>query len=471
MEIFLVDEDSNKIQATVKKHLINRFKENIIEDNYRVAEHEFKLVFLNRTTVIPVPDDAIPKTCFSFYPFDELLKMTTDYVYLVDVIGLLTSVGEEKEYVKDGKVMKMIVLELSSKELAIRCALFGEYVDEVHRFLGSSYMEQPVVVIQFAKVKFFRAGCFVGQVGIQNVMHATRLFFNPDLAEVVDFKNSMVDQGINGTQPLFIANDGKGISLEDDFMWLTRRCTIKELHDNNEEGSFVVFGIVRSIVDEGPWWYSACVYGKSIQPQGGAYYYDFCQHYVINVTLRYRIKIAVENDNGHGVFVLFDFEAAYLLKKSCADLFEEVQKDASVVCGDSYPVMFQQLLGKKLVLKIDTKSVGTDKYFGTFRVRRVCDDAAIISMFELPNYNADDECTPLKDGYLGKIPSSDHEYIVGKKNPCEVLDESITFDGNCSNMKTNCKPLIDFLGEKGAEVPGLDDISSEVDIVKERENC
>ncbi|XLT13451.1 hypothetical protein HN51_059141, partial [Arachis hypogaea] len=75
------------------------------------------------------------------------------------------------------------------------------------------------------------------------------------------------------------------------------------------------------------------------------------------------------------------------------------------------------------------------------------------------------------DGYLGKIPSSDHEYIVGKKNPCEVLDESITFDGNCSNMKTNCKPLIDFLGEKGAEVPGLDDISSEVDIVKERENC
>ncbi|XP_020976825.1 uncharacterized protein LOC107639328 isoform X3 [Arachis ipaensis] len=31
--------------------------------------------------------------------------------------------------------------------LTIRCALFGEYVDEVHHFLCSSYMEQPVVVI------------------------------------------------------------------------------------------------------------------------------------------------------------------------------------------------------------------------------------------------------------------------------------------------------------------------------------
>ncbi|KAL4337685.1 hypothetical protein AHAS_Ahas12G0134900 [Arachis hypogaea] len=364
------------------------------QGNYRTAEHEFKLIFLNRTSVVPVADDAIPKTCFSFCPFDELLKMTDDYVYLVDVIRLLTSVGEEKEYVKDGK-----------------------YVDEVHHFLGSGYMEQPVVVIQLAKVKFFR-----GQVCLQNVMHATRLFFNPDLAEVVDFKNSMVDQDINGTQPLFIANEGKGVSLEDDFMRLIRRYTIEELHDNNKEGSFVVFGIVRSIVDEGPWWYSACVCGK------------------------YRIKVAVEDDNGHGVFVLFDREVTYLLKKSCASLFGEVQKDVN----------------------IDIKSVGANKYFRTFCVRRVCDDAAIIAMFELPNYDTDDERTPIKDGSLGEIPSSDHEYIVGKKDLCEVLDEGISCDGNCSDVKTNCGPFIDFFGEKDAGVPGLDDISRKVDIMKEK---
>ncbi|XLR00548.1 hypothetical protein S83_066746, partial [Arachis hypogaea] len=71
------------------------------------------------------------------------------------------------------------------------------------------------------------------------------------------------------------------------------------------------------------------------------------------------------------------------------------------------------------------------------------------------------------DGKLGKIPSSEDEYIVDKKDSCEVLDEGITADENCSNMKTNCRPLIDFLGEKGAEVPGLDDISTEIDIVKE----
>ncbi|KAL4337637.1 hypothetical protein AHAS_Ahas12G0130100 [Arachis hypogaea] len=73
----------------------------------------------------------------------------------------------------------------------------------------------------------------IGQVGLQNVMYATQMLFNPDLPKVVEFRQSMIEQGVNGTQPLFIANEGKVVSLEDDFMRLTRRCTIEELQDNN----------------------------------------------------------------------------------------------------------------------------------------------------------------------------------------------------------------------------------------------
>ncbi|RYQ98747.1 hypothetical protein Ahy_B07g086522 [Arachis hypogaea] len=60
-ELILVDENLNKIQATIRKQLINRFKDNIIEGNcykmcyffvvpnhcsYRATKHEFKLTFL-----------------------------------------------------------------------------------------------------------------------------------------------------------------------------------------------------------------------------------------------------------------------------------------------------------------------------------------------------------------------------------------------------------------------------------------
>ncbi|XP_052110373.1 replication protein A 70 kDa DNA-binding subunit C [Arachis duranensis] len=401
-----------KIQTTVKKPLLNRFRDHIVEGqvyrmayftvvsnhgSYRATSHEFKLVFLYRTTVVAVDEDVIPKTCFNMFPFSELLNMTQDYDFLVDVIGLLTSVGEEKEYAKEGKIVKMIALELTSKDVTVRCALFGDYVNQVNHFLASGYVEQPVVVIQLAKVKFFR-----GQVGVQNVMYATQMLFNPDIPEVVEFRQSMIEQGVNGTHPLFIANEGKVLSLEDDFMRLTRKCTIEELQDNNQEGSFIIFGTIQGIVEDGGWWYSACVCGKGIYPQNGAYYCDFCLKHITNVTPRFKIKIIVEDHTGEGIFLLFDREASYLLKKSCADLFTEVQRDASLICGDTYPPIFQVLIGKKLLLKVDTKGVPQDTFYGTFRVRRICDDSTIIAMFELPDYDADDECTPKKVRYTYK---------------------------------------------------------------------
>ncbi|KAL4337337.1 hypothetical protein AHAS_Ahas12G0100100 [Arachis hypogaea] len=67
----------------------------------------------------------------------------------------------------------------------IRCALFGEYVDELNQFLSSGYAEQPVVVLQLAKVKVLEV-CII--VGLQNVMFALKLGFNLDIPEVAAFR-------------------------------------------------------------------------------------------------------------------------------------------------------------------------------------------------------------------------------------------------------------------------------------------
>ncbi|XP_052115660.1 replication protein A 70 kDa DNA-binding subunit B isoform X1 [Arachis duranensis] len=452
MELILVDENSNKIQATIRKQLINRFKDNIIEGNcykmcyfsvvpnhgsYRATKHEFKLTFLFRTIVTTLPDDIIPRVCFTLYPFEEILQMSQDHDYLVDVIGLLTLVGEEKSYDKDGKTIKMVVVELSSQKMVLRCALFGEYVDQLNHFLSSGYVEQPVVILQLAKVKLFR-----GQPGLQNVMKATKIYLNPDLAAVVDFRKSVVEQGINGTQPLFIANEGKTISLEDDFMRLTKKSTIDELQENKEDGTFVILGTITDVVEEGCWWYSTCVCGKTVHPESGVYFCDMCMHHVTNVIPRYRLKVVVSDETGQGIFVLFDRETTYLVKKTCADLFNEVHKDSKVLCGDDYPIIFRNLEGKKVLLKVDTKSLGVDRYFGTFRVKRICDDAAIISMFEL----AQTEITPLKDA------------------PVPVFGPEL---GETSNTKCLENTVMSSFLQKEANVAGLDDIHLDMEGVKE----
>ncbi|KAL4286248.1 hypothetical protein AHAS_Ahas19G0067200 [Arachis hypogaea] len=390
--------------------------------SYRATSHEFKLVFLHRTTIVAVDEDVIPKTCFNMFSLSKLLNMTQDYDFLVDVIGLLTSVGEEKEYAKKGKIVKMIVLELTSKEYS-------------------------VVVIQLAKVKFFR-----GQVGLQNVIYATQMLFNPDLPEVVEFRQSMIEQGVNGTQPLFIANEGKVVSLEDDLIRLTRKCTIEELQDNNEVLlRMEVGGILR-----------VCV-----------------ERHITNVTPKFKIKITLEDHSGKSIFLLFDREASYLLKKLCADLFTEVQRDASLICGDTYPPIFQGLIGKKLLLKVDTKGAAHDTFYGTFRVRRICDNPNIIAMFELPDYDADDESTPKKELDLDKSVPCGKGDIGIKKESSKTFIKSDKVAGECFGILSKSPPavfgwtefatLINGEDVKYEKIPSndtvSDDLSAEMDIL------
>ncbi|XP_052115883.1 uncharacterized protein LOC107484151 [Arachis duranensis] len=114
---------------------------------------------------------------------------------------------------------------------------------------------------------------------------------------------------------------------------------------------------------------------------------------------------------------------------------------------------------KEVVVKVDTKLVGPDKYFGTFRVRRVCDDSTIVAMFELPNYDADDESTPLKD----------ETFNVTKFLP-SGLGGSISNKLHLTNIKKESLIVIDFLTKKESEVTSLEDIVADVDIAKQNVN-
>ncbi|XP_020963454.1 uncharacterized protein LOC107607154 [Arachis ipaensis] len=235
----------------------------------------------------------------------------------------------QKEYDKDGKKMKMAVMELVENDYRIRCALFGEYVDKVNRFLSSRYAEQPVVILQLAKVKDFR-----GRVGLQNVMFASKFGFNLDIPEVAAFQKKVylsIPHGVSASQPIGIVGSGKNIEIEEDFMKLTPRCTVKSLDDNNRAGTFVVLVKIAEIVEDGPWWYFVCVCGRGVQAKSEIYFCQFCNIHITNVTPRFRVKVLFEDSTGISIFVLFDREASYLLNKTCAQLFEQHLKDVDRV--------------------------------------------------------------------------------------------------------------------------------------------
>ncbi|KAK2363627.1 phenolic glucoside malonyltransferase [Trifolium repens] len=59
-----------------------------------------------------------PKIPLFGFPFTDLAVVSGysyDYDYLIDVIGLISGISNEREYVRDGKITKMLVLELTDK--------------------------------------------------------------------------------------------------------------------------------------------------------------------------------------------------------------------------------------------------------------------------------------------------------------------------------------------------------------------
>ncbi|XLV02333.1 hypothetical protein S245_016670, partial [Arachis hypogaea] len=160
-----------------------------------------------------------------------------------------------------------------------------------------------------------------------------------------------------------------------------------------------------------------------------------------------------------------------------------------VICGDTYPPIFQGLIGKKLLLKVDTKGVPHDTFYGTFRVTRICDDSTIIAMFELPNYDADDESSPKKEHGLHKSVPAGKADVGIKKESSDSFIKTEKDAGDCAGMLCKSPVLIDFLAEKqpvisvGSEFVGLidgehgkeektpsndtlsDDFSAEIDIL------
>ncbi|QHO07131.1 Replication factor-A carboxy-terminal domain protein [Arachis hypogaea] len=346
MEMILVNESGCKIQATIRKTMI-----------YRATRHQFKLIFQFRTTVRDAICDFISKFALTISLFTELLETKEDFDFLVDVVGLLVSVSEEKEYDKDGKKMKMAVMELAENDHRIWCALFGEYVDELNRFLSSG----------------------------------------------------SIPHGVSASQPISIVGSGKNIEIEEDFMKLTPRCTVKSLDDNNRARTFIVLAKIAEIVEDGPWWYSACVCGRSVQAESGIYFCQFCNIHVTNVTPRFRVKVLVEDSTG-------------------------------VVFGTQSPPIFQENVGKTMLFKVLSRPVGMEKFKGTYPVRRVCDDAAIVGICS-KLFAGSPQCTQKKSSVVdlgadedAKCPllkRKSADAVVDKlnevdssKNSCDEVDES-----------------------------------------------
>ncbi|XP_061370271.1 uncharacterized protein LOC133312993 [Gastrolobium bilobum] len=161
VDMVLVEERGGRIHATTKgtlqvqkkiregdAYFIKKFGVGLNMGNFRPTRHEYCLSFNLRTDMKSIVDATIPERGFDLAEFDVIEKESSDSPYLigdgigvlcyslsikilyigrkaethviccVDVIGLLSGIGEVREHVISGRNTKMVVVELDNLRLS-----------------------------------------------------------------------------------------------------------------------------------------------------------------------------------------------------------------------------------------------------------------------------------------------------------------------------------------------------------------
>ncbi|XP_061353890.1 replication protein A 70 kDa DNA-binding subunit B-like [Gastrolobium bilobum] len=167
VEMILLDEKGGRVHAAIKGSLnihnkihegevyfIKFFGVGLNSGSFRPTKHDYRLSFNLRTDVKSTIDSAIPTNGFDF---DVIEKESSDSPYLVDVIGLVSGIGEVREHIISGRKTKMVVVELDNlRGHKLECTLWEDYVDQVQQILGSNQSPPNVIIVQLARIKGFR---------------------------------------------------------------------------------------------------------------------------------------------------------------------------------------------------------------------------------------------------------------------------------------------------------------------------
>ncbi|WJX83027.1 hypothetical protein P8452_65720 [Trifolium repens] len=388
IEMVLIDEKGAKIHASVRRQLMYVFDSKIAEGKvykmsyftvvpesglFRSTQHPYKLKFEMKTKVQICGNNSIDTYGLSLSTIGDIFAYGPEHDFLIDVAAVITGVSGEREYIRDGKVVKMVLLELTDNSGKCECAFFGDYVDILQGMLVKAGVGLPIVVVQFAKIKIFS-----GKVSIQNVVNATRIFVNPPIPEIVSLRKNLAVDGLESAASIPVLGPRVTTSFEDDFLLMFPKTTLANLVGLAEDGIYVVSASVVDLVDPEEWWYPGCRCHRSLTADSGAYYCKYCVKHVFKMVPRFRVKLRVDDGTSEAVFVVFDADMHVMVGKHC---FEMVL-DSKAEDADFYPPEFDLLKGKTFLFKVQKSYSGALRFDDSYRVKRVCSDEGIIKAFE-----------------------------------------------------------------------------------------
>ncbi|KAK2354068.1 replication protein A 70 kDa DNA-binding subunit E [Trifolium repens] len=194
---------------------------------------------------------------------------------------------------------------------------------------------------------------------------SVRILINPDIPEVESFKDSIGVHGIENESKVPLIGECAKPSLEEEFLcYSNRRWT----------------GLMVSRLQ----------LPQNVIPDGGSYFCSACDMHVFHIVMpiithRFRVKLKVTDGKSTDVFVLFDSDMSYIMKKLCS--FFVAQSKAKNF--GPYPIEFDSLVRYKMLFVVDIALKLTAVTNGSYRINREISGAIDLES-DVDSYGSDD---------------------------------------------------------------------------------
>ncbi|XP_056850155.1 replication protein A 70 kDa DNA-binding subunit A-like [Raphanus sativus] len=411
VDLILVDDKGDRIQACIRGKLIPKFENDLGEGeccilmnfklspnlgNYRGTGHPFKIFFTWSTYLKKnceeIPNDSLRFDCVSF---DDLLSQNCDEKVFVDVIGEIVGPCNLKEITVRNAPCKILNLQLKNcGDSIINCVFWEKYAEDIHSYVQSFSGGAIVMLCSLMRINIYN-----GKFTIQSGKSSTKLFINSDIAEINEFKEKMSKDVMSTTScgsQLTLSNCTQ-VSL--DHIPFENRKTISQLLTSYEETRCCIYATICALKTEGPWWYLACpgsgcakkvnyyLNPETEELEMDKFSCEACEKIVSSTKTRYQVHCKVLDHTGTASFLMFDREVIQLIHKSAYELLEQQVQFNN---GNELPRELLALEGREFVFTVYKPETSKNYTPSTFKVVNVTDDPAKILRFHSDDANESD---------------------------------------------------------------------------------
>ncbi|KAJ1381661.1 Nucleic acid-binding, OB-fold [Sesbania bispinosa] len=397
LEMVLIDSKGTKIQGSIPIEVFNLKYFDIAEEGFykigrvivvdndgmqRETPHPFRLVFTHKSFMKEWQPRSFTSSGLTTFTAGQIKTYVNDLEHFIERVHIL-----------DGRVVNMVLLELTDHTGRIECILYDQYVDQLHEHIKSNGMRSTLVVIQFAKMVPFDAALF-GYYIIEVIPNLTKFLFNPPITEVFEAYD-----WLDLFAPLRYVRRGRtDAKVLDTFLIRFCRKSIPQLCFEAKVRMFVVLATMMGVVGNDQWWklYSDCLAkGNQKYPLGYSYNDK-------NSLPRYNLKAQVF-DGAHSLNLLLnDHHLMKLLVKLTTQAPTSSNLDEA----------FQCIIGRKFLFIIEKGCHHQISHDDWLKAKNLCADPEILRVFvDRDHYSLDlmakakivatlKRFTPIDDSFL-----------------------------------------------------------------------